>query len=232
MWRSLLFTALVYSSTLAAQEQGKYLTDNSDWWSLVRVDSYGIVVKPGHTELDKKNFSIGGSPLGSSFRMLTAKFGKATEVSRGDAASGRHQVCYEATRPNSKQYLVFEFGEVEETFYLFEDGPSWIGEEQCTKSSSKGWVTPTGLKLGINRSKVEEILGKPDAVERDRIVYLRETKHNLSPQEFAQMRKNYPQLSDQEAHEQLDYFDLTAFIDARFSNSKLIYLAVSKTEIN
>jgi len=229
MWRILLFPLIL--SSLSFAQIGTYLTDNSDWWSFVRVDSYGIKVKPGNTELEKKHFGIGGSTLGSSFETLMAKFGKAAIVSRGDAASGRQQICYEASKHNSKQHLVFEFGEVEETFYLFQDGPAWTGQELCTKISSTHWVTPSGLKLGITRSQVEKILGPPDATNGDRIVYVRETKRKTSPEEFARLRKDYPrELTDKKAHEWFDFVDLSTFIDARFSHSKLIYLAVSKTE--
>jgi hypothetical protein len=45
------------------------------------------------------------------------------------------------------------------------------------------------------------------------------------------MRKDYPRrLDDKEAHEMFDFYDVGIYIEARFLNSKLTYLAVSRTE--
>jgi hypothetical protein len=230
MRRILLLIVVLYSLTSAGDNRGAYLDDSSDWWSLQREDSYGIKVKSGNTEIDERNFGIGQLSLHEALLDWMTKLGKTTMVSRGDAAVARSQICYESVKTNGTQYLIREYGEITESFYLFEGGPSWKGQDFCAKTSSAKWTTPTGLGLGINRSKVEAILGKPDAVNGDRIVYLRETKHKLSTKEFAEVRKNHPQMSEGETHEQFDFSDLSTFIDVRFSDSKLVYLAVSKIE--
>jgi hypothetical protein len=129
-------------------------------------------------------------------------------------------------------YLIFEFGEVESTFYLFTDGPDWNGSDRCVSSPtiSASLSTAAGLRLGMPRSQLEAILGKPDAVLDGRLVYSRELNERTTPKEFEKLRKEYPQqLSDKAAHEKFDVQTVEIYIEARFANSKLAYLAVSTT---
>jgi hypothetical protein len=212
-----------------------YIPDSSDWWSLIRreeVPDELVQIKEGNKKIDDANFEIAGVALGDNqFKELAKKFGKADEITRGDAASGRHQVCYESLEGSPTVRLIFEFGEVEANFYLLEGGKSWSDSKACLKSKSitKNLKTRSGLRLGLNRSKVEAILGPPDAVRDDRIYYSRITRRRTTKKEFEEMRKYDPKkLSDQEAHSQFDFIEDYSFIEIHFENSRLVYLAVSR----
>jgi hypothetical protein len=90
--------------------------------------------------------------------------------------------------------------------------------------------TASGLKLGLGRPEVESILGKPDLITGDRFVYARLVQRKTTPEEFERMRKEYSQkLSDREAHEKFDSYDVGLYIETGFSNSRLNYLVVSMT---
>jgi hypothetical protein len=227
---------LLISILLAAicQAQGKPVNNDSDWWSILKEDSHGPQIKPNNSPLDERSSQILGVTLGEKqFEEVGAKLGKATEIGRGDGATGRHQVCYESAQGLDKIHLVFGFGEVEETFYLFAGGPEWNGSDLCVKSSliTERVATASGLKLGLTRRQTEAILDSPDHVDGDRLFYSREIQKKTSPAEFDQMRTEYPQkLSDKDAHEKFDYYDMTMYVEAHFGNSKLDYLAVSRAE--
>lgn len=217
---------------ITAAANAQRIDDNSDWWSLLKEDN-GPEIKPKHEALNA-NFGIAGVSLGEKqFEQLSARLGKAAEVERGDASTGRHQVCYQSMASTENVHLVFEFGEVEENFYLFADGQKWTGSDLCAKSKSISaqLMTGSGLRLGLSRSTVIAVLGPPDFASGDRVVYSREVKRKTTQKEFEQMRKDYPQrLSDEEAHREFDYFDVGMYIEARFVKDKLNYLAVSRTE--
>jgi len=233
--RSLIAT-LLFVLTLpfaVANAQSTRLEDDSDWWSILRKDD-SREVKPKKELLSDSNFQIAGVSLSErQFQRLAAKLGKATEVERGDAAIGRHQICYESAKDGEKIHLIFEFGEVEETFYLFSGGEEWKGSELCARSRlvTANLDTPSGLRLGLTKAQVEAILGAPDFMAGERMVYFREVRKKTTPKEFEQMRKDYPRvLSDKEAHEWFDFFDVDMYIVTTFKNSKLNYLAVSRSE--
>ncbi len=114
--------------TVYAMGQGTPVRlDSSDWWSYTRREELPVVQhrqpitfqsrKPVET-----NFQIAGITLGATwdFSEVRSKFGEATEVERGDAASGRNQICYESS--SDDVFLIFELGEIDAVLYLFEDG--------------------------------------------------------------------------------------------------------------
>jgi hypothetical protein len=110
--------------------------DSSDWWSYTRQEELPTEeprqpVKFQSRKPAETNFQVAGITLGEAwdfdFSVVRSKFGKATEVQRGDAASGRNQICYRSSSGNV--HLIFELGEVDSVVYLFEDGPEWEGSD-------------------------------------------------------------------------------------------------------
>lgn len=185
--------------------------DNSDWWSLTR-DSNGPDIKPQKRVPADSNFSILGVALGDPQGVqLAAKLGKTAIVGRGDAATARAQVCYVSVASSPPVHLIFEQGEVDYGFYLFSGGPDWQRSDLCAKSAriSPTLKTGSGLALGQTRSQVEAILGKPTTVWKYRLIY------------FGVVHVR-PKNSES--------YDLTSYIEARFSNARLTYLGVMKTE--
>jgi hypothetical protein len=217
-------------SFLSALAYAQRLNDSSDWWSINREDARSPNVKRSDHELQSSNFSLAGVTLGQGgVEAITTSLGQAPEIERGDASTGRSQLCY-GSPANSGVHVIFEFGEDESVFYLFSDGATWKGSKYCVQSKrvSKRLSTPSGLKLGLTRSEVEAVLGHPDATTADEFVYSRKFHKKSTPKEFETFRKEYPmQLSDEEAHRQFDSFPVEQYIVARFSDSRLVYLAVA-----
>jgi hypothetical protein len=228
--KRLVVCLLIAASSLCAAAQKTRLNDSSDWWSINREDSRIPPIKAGKQGLQSSNFSVAGIEVGhGGVEAFTAKFGRATEVERGDASTGRSQWCY-VSASNPSVHAIFEFGEDESLFYLFSGGADWAGSKYCLKSKqiSFGSSTTSGLRLGLTRAEVEAILGRPDAVTANELVYSREFQKRSSPQQFETLRKDYPVLtSDEEAHRKFDFYPVEQYILARFVDSKLVYFAVS-----
>lgn len=204
--------------------------DDSDWWSLLRVDT--PLPPPSKIETPSANFEILGITLfdDNLFRTVTRRLGKATEVERGDAATGRNQLCY--TSADGTIHLVFEQGEVESVLYVFSGGPTWEGSNLCnpTQAVSNSIATRSGLRMGMTVAQVRRILGVPSVQKADRILYSRQTKKRTPPKLLEEIRKHDPNhYSDKEFHEQFDFYDETVYIECRFTNSKLTYLAISQS---
>jgi hypothetical protein len=225
----MLWCSVALLSTVA-HSQSVRLEDSSDWWSVNREDPRIPTVKPSNHELPPSSFNIAGVPLGKGgFEAITARLGSAPVVERGDASTGRSQVCY-APATASAVRLIFEFGEDESLFYLFSGGASWKGSKYCVKSKqvSLRSSTKSGLRLGLTPAEVESILGRPNTATPTEFVCSREFEKKSSPQEFETQRKQYPTpLSDEEAHKKFDFYPVEQYILARFKASKLVYLAVS-----
>ena len=226
--------ALFFAPVLALAGQSRH--DNSDWWSHLRTDDSGREVAVLKREPAATNFKILGIDLGDNglFGKAVAKLGEAQTVHRGDASSGRSQICYTSLQDHENRiHLVFESGEVSDWFYLFAGGPDWKGSDVCAKSNlvTKNLSVASGLRLGQTPAEVKAILGKPSAVLANRIIYSFEVEKKTSAGDLDKLRHQNPSLSEEELHRNYDSYSLGVYIEARFAQSKLNYLAVSKTAV-
>jgi hypothetical protein len=212
------------------------LKDSSDWWSISSEHYSGLIVTPLTKQFDTRNFKILGLSLDTvNFDAVVAKLGKASILDRGDASTGRSQICYASNEGSELIHLVFELSEGTSTFYLFRGGADWNGSNRCAKSSkvTASLSNETGLKLGLSRLQVEAILGKPDSAKGDRIAYLREFQRRATKEEFERFRREYPEsLSDELAHQEFDQVPVTMQIEANFKNLQMNYLVVSTNSLN
>jgi hypothetical protein len=207
------------------------LEDNSDWWSLKDADAERITFQ--ERELPRGNFQILGINLDESlFRSAVRKLGRATTVERGDASTGRDQLCYVSIGELTKTYLIFETGEVNDSFYLFSAGPEWNGDEKCvaTKVVSSEASTTSGLHLGLTPSQVIAILGEPSIHRKDQLSYYLHARKKTSEADFKRVREQHREMSDKEFTDNYGFYDLTAMIVMRFKDSKLNYLGVSELQ--
>ena len=178
------------------------------------------------------NFRVLGVTVGKDdLEGIQRKLGTARVVGRGDASTGRSQICY--VGPDGQTYLNFEVGEVQYAFYLFNHGPEWSGRDQCTRSKlvTSSLRTGSGLHLGQSQGEVQAILGKPTA--RTRIhqwVYFKQIRKKTSAADLKKVREYYSNLGDKEFHENYDFYDLSVYIIAKFQNDRLVYLGVSKSD--
>jgi len=212
--------------------------DSSDWWSYTRQEElpYQKAQHPMRfqsREPAERNFQIAGVTLDEprhDFADIRFKFGEAIEVERGDAASGRNQICYVST--SGSVHLIFEFGEINSVLYLFDGGSAWKGSELCkpSKAVSPNSSTASGLRLGMGPEQVKTILGDPSNATPKKLVYYFGYKKKTGVKTLAELRKNYPDMSDAEFGKNFEYADGEAYVEARFASGKLNYLAVSKSE--
>lgn len=210
-----------------------YMSDNSDWWSRARKLAFDQKAIIQNREPAPSNFDILGLKLDSDlFNNAAAKLGKAQIAERGDAATGRSQVCYTSAEDPGRVHLIFENGEVTESFYLFTGGADWKGSDLCVKSNlvTKGLSAASGLRLGQAPADVRAILGEPSSVVTDKLIYSYRIQKKSSAEDFDKLRQQHPELSEEELHRNYGPYSLGVYIEARFSSSKLTYLVVSKAE--
>lgn len=220
----------------AISQQKPVRLDSSDWWSYTRQEE----IPPSHPAEPTKdqsrdpgenNFQIAGIALGelSDFSGARSKLGEATEVERGDAASGRNQICF--VSDSASVHLIFELGEVNSAVYLFEGGPKWQGSELCSFSNkvSENTSTASGLRLGVTPSQVKRILGEANIETPEKLIYHFGYKRKTTPEELAQLHKDHPDASDSELRD-WKYADAEVYVETRFGSGKLNYLAISKSE--
>ena len=228
-----LLTGCVLIGSAVAQGTPARL-DSSDWWSYTRQEElpYQEPQHPIHfqsREPAENNFQIAGVTLDAprhDFSVIRSKFGEGTEVERGNAASGRNQICYVST--SGSEHLIFEFGEVNSVVYIFDGGPTWNGSQFCAPSEavSVNTSTASGLSLGLSLQQVKSILGDPSIATPSKLVYYFGYRRKTPLETLAQLRKSHPDVSDAD----FEYADGEAYIEARFASGKLNYLAISKSE--
>jgi hypothetical protein len=210
------------------------INDSSDWWSILNETSSPEFPKPQHREPAASNFQILDVKLEEEFTELAAKLGQATVVERGDGAAGRSQVCYGSADDSEGIHVIFEHGEINYSFYLFAGGAKWTGNELCVKSKRifKGLRTASGLGLGQSPDEMEAILGKANIRSERGLVYEFEVSKTTSANELQELRKRFPNQTDEHLRENFDKFTLSVHIEARFNAGRLNYLVVSKSEVN
>src|SRR6267154_2910383 len=200
---ALIVSCLTLVSSIAQIGPPGYTSDNSDWWSYTRrpeAEDEGVSQK---REPSASNFHILGFNLSDeTFGKATAKLGKATVVERGDASTGRSQICYTSPGKQLKTYLIFEKGEVNDAFYLFNIGPDWKGSELCTESNlvTTTLSTGSGLRLGQTTAQVRAILGKPSVITGRKVIYSFGVEKKTSAPDFENLKQRNPQLSQEELH--------------------------------
>lgn len=209
------------------------MKDHSDWWSILNENSRGPNIEPRGLGIDTRTFEIAKLNLGRvGFDDIAAKLGRTARITRGDASTSREQACYRSADTRAPIYLIFEFGEDQSNFYLFTDGAPWKGGSFCTRSKqvSGDLSTASGLKLGLPSEEFKRILGQPDAIVGNKLVYSREVKKKSTPEQFERQRKEYPEtLSERQAHQKFDFYPVSIYLEAKFTDSKLSYLVVSKS---
>jgi hypothetical protein len=228
---SLIFPFLLSAQDLSTEVR---LADRSDWWSTLNDNFFWPIDRPTSDELNADNFEIVGLKLEEhdpSFRAVKGRFGRAVSASRGDATSARHQICYVSDRKPPVR-LIFEEGDLNLAFYLFEGGLAWNGQALCAESSqvTSSLRTKSGLGLGMSPAEVEAVLGKADISNPTKLVYQREVEKRTPDDKLAALRLEHSELSDKDFHDNYDSYDVELYIEARFTDGKLTYLAVSRAE--
>jgi len=215
---------------LAAQAAHYNLQDASDWWSVLN-ENFSRTVLKLRLPTPSEDLRILGVSVGENqFHELAERLGEAPVVTRGEPDTGRTQVCYMSPEENDRVYVAFEEGPISHALYLFRSRRPWAGSEHCaaTKEVSATLATGSGVHLGLSRREVLAILGQPSLVEEDRVVYNRGTLERTPADQLQQIRKQLPGLSAQQAEELYGSFNHTVYMEARFLDRKLSYLAVAE----
>ena len=88
------------------------------------------------------------------------------------------------------------------------------------------------LHLGMTPAQVIAILGKPTRRREKELLYSFLVTKKTSPKDLKQARERNPQMSEEDFQANYGSYDLGTGVLAKFKDSKLTYLAVSRVETN
>ncbi len=222
----------LFGQTPPQQRTTIRLDDNSDWWSITKGFPFGQDAKEQRRSILGANFRISGITLDEGLlKHAMDRLGAAKTVKRGDAGESRDQLCYVSNGENPNTYLIFETGEVNYAFYLFQGKP-WKGSDNCQQTDlvSSKLSTGSGVHLGQSPADAMAILGKPSRQRADGLVYLLSARMKNTPANLQKIRKQHPEMSEKEINDNFGVYDLTATVVLKFTDSKLTYIAISKSE--
>lgn len=216
-------------------DQPIYLRDNSDKWSKFPAEDNGKPIPELKREPPPGVSRILGIDIKQQYESLAkaiATLGRAKAVSRGDASTGREQICYVSEAKAHDVHLIFEEGEVYEAYYLFKDVPHWNGESFCARSKlvSPDLRNDAGLGLGETRTQVESILGKP-SLRWPNLLFYSFSMTKKTPLKYRiAARKANPRMSEKVFEEDYGSYYLNVNIEVDFRGQKSSYLGVSWSE--
>jgi hypothetical protein len=203
------------------------MDDNSDWWSLLRDVRQELPCSPLSKEKpNAANFVIAGVDLrhAEPIRDAEEKVAKTSEkMTRGDAATGRTQICFKSASEKGRFKLIFEEGAggLPSVAYLIDGGPDWPQSYKCVVSQkiSNKLATASGLHLEMTAAEVEKILSKPCIVSNDSIEYAFDYRYMLPLDERQRLKAK----GDLDADEPVDWF---GSMQIKFRGAKAYYIAI------
>ena len=210
------------------------LEDDSDWWSMLRPEENDKDIPKQKRKPPAGILRTLGIDLEKNWddSQLSRKLGPAKTVQRGDAATGRAQTCYRSEAGRGNVHLIFEGGEVTQSYYLFQGGPPWSGESLCAPSNlvSANIRNDAGLGLGETRQQIMALLGKPSLIRTGGLVYIFSLQEKTAAKDLKRIRKANPQMREKDFEENFGSYDLWVEIRVHFHNSKSSYIGVLCSE--
>jgi hypothetical protein len=179
-------------------------------------DKSQYVISPDNLTL--LDFTLGRNEIGD----VEHRFGNAPVSPAPDR--DMTQRCYESKGPDR---MIVVFKDWVGTLSGFKVYKSTRDNPLCTKVSfaESDLSTASGLKLGLSRERVIQILGQPTKEEGARLVYRDESEKPLTDEDVAEFKRSHPaeRVSD------LKIWNFTE-INLFFRNSKLSSIEVTHTE--
>ena len=206
------------------------MSDDSDWWSPGRQEGAYPTGKeedqnktfparpPTPSDVDK--FSVLGVRLTQTqgidwLRNIERQLGRTKIVERGDGATGREQLCYKSPANSDDVNLIFEHNEIDYSLILFSGGSEWNGIEYCAESPKVTTaLAPGGLRMGMTEAETESILGNPGSTKGT------SRRYEFEAHKFVAVK-----------HEKPEDWVISGNVELIFSNHRLTYLAVSRSEV-
>lgn len=169
--------------------------------------------KPG----EKYTHVFGFDIYESSMEEVQKKFGNSKTIKTGDAGSSNLSTCYLSS--DGQTVLEFNEGEISLGYCIRKR----ISEDvkKCSPISHEfnlNNITIAGLKLGMEKSSVEKLLGKPTESSKNTAFYDYSRQEKFTEAEI----KATPQFS------KYSYYDLTLTLELEFTGSVLSGFCVRK----
>jgi hypothetical protein len=165
--------------------------------------------------LSSSTFILDGIEIGKSTKKdIMTKYGKSDIFLLQEVSYSPEIICYKDGRGS---ILIFEFGPLGSwdnlTSIVMSSDQSYFPNNNKCKLQLKpiGIKTQNGIRLGIDKKSLKQIIGNPVYSEKDREAYRHKTR---------------------KADNNGTYYDVSAGIEAYFKKSKLMWLRIYKEESN
>ncbi len=169
--------------------------------------------------IDLSNFQILGITLGdSSIEDIKRKIGPASEMPAKDPENS--VMCY-VSPGNHPTTLEFENWTEPIEFRLFQTSEQRATQCTVSRKVSKSLSTGSGLRLGMDRRRVVQILGRPYRIKGTHFVYESTYTRSLKPEEQKRATKVTPLPKTMEVYER---------IDLQFDGSSVIRIDAVRSE--
>jgi hypothetical protein len=193
------------------------------WAAKREIKLFGPGADVGQNTIDSRSLEVLGFTLGQNEAAdVEAKLGKARTSHAPD--HDMTQRCYQSKGVDHTAVVFEDWSGTLSGFRIYRADES---DRHCTLTPfvTAELSTASGLKLGLNREKVLQILGKPTNALRNRLLYKRESQRPMTAEEVARFKRAYPGENNS---------DLTVFITTEiklsFRSSKLSSIDVIQTE--
>jgi hypothetical protein len=206
------------------------------------VNDDGRKIRMQHGELPSANFQIADVDLAGHEGVLDQAariLGRVSTKATGDASTALETACYRSADRGDSTILQFGRGEVQYSFELTSGGTTRNQRFPCLPSVkiSRQLATASGLRLGETPDQAIAVLGLPTrrssnaTLGRMVLAYQFETMKKTAPRDLAEIRKQHPEMSEQEFVAGYSLYNLEESIHATFVRGILTDLAVDRLAV-
>lgn len=176
----------------------------------------------------EQQLTLLGLTLGKhTLRDVRTKVGDANLIPRAEH-KGAHfredNICYVSAQKDDETTITFSASGTLASFCLESTRSTPKNRKFCTKSAlvSKDLATGNGLKSGLTKDQVKQLLGLPVKEEAAVYIYSYKVKEKIPEKELPGIMKKWP------GTEKDPYYHLVSFIVIRFDENKLSSFMVTK----
>lgn len=177
----------------------------------------------------ERQLTLLGLTLGKhTLRDVRTKVGEADLIPRTEPKEAHFpedKICYVSAQKDDETDITFSASGTLSSFCLEAKGSISNNRTLCTKSAlvSKDLATGNGLKSGLTKDQVKQLLGLPVKEEAGTFIYSYKVKEKIPEKELPGIVKQWP------GTEKDPYYHFVSFIVIRFDENKLSSFMVTKS---
>ncbi|MHB8844612.1 MAG: hypothetical protein ACYC7L_07645 [Nitrospirota bacterium] len=219
---SMIFLSVIPAGGICAEQQ-RGTTDDTQ--------RSGTEIK--QSDIDESHLTLMGLTIGkSTLSDVIGKLGDTEFFKSDEKEHADDRICYRSDSKIDEIVVIFDAGAlggwstITSVTLAYADKANVVDTRSCKRIAlvKRQASTKSGIRLGIDLSELERILGKPNEIENEIASYHYYSQKRMSDKEVRRYEnlgtgvRNYP------------YFDVMSGVEATFRNSRLVLVTIHKTE--